>query len=92
MTFDEAIRNAVTYGDDTKGGATFYISYEGNRNRGYATLLAQYYSREKEETIATVKKAWERFCKDDPEKCQSITKIEIVTDCALEKTGKKKTA
>ncbi len=78
MNFDQAIfeMSLSDTGEITKAPANFIIKFEGSES-GFATLKAPRYYRDKEGTIATVKRAWECFCRGDEDKLYGITSISI---------------
>lgn len=78
MTFDEAILKLEepAASEDKNKPVMFVIRFKG-RQSGYATLVAKRYHRDKEETIKTLKRAWECFCRGNEDKLESITSISI---------------
>ncbi len=59
---------------DKKTPATIWIEY----NMGSASLYAERFFKEKEKTKATVKRAWETFCRGREEYLSGITRIDIL--------------
>ena len=75
MNFEQALfEYSLTDAEELKSPATFVIAFKG----GYATLEAPWYFKDKEGTIETVKRAWEKYCNNNQTKLSSITSINIV--------------
>lgn len=78
MNFDQAIfEMSLTAEEVKKTPANIIISFEVKNAIQTASLIAPKYYKDKDGTLATVKRAWECFCRGDEEKLYSITGIKI---------------
>ena len=80
MNFDQALFEYNLHEkEDMKAAANIIINFDNGRaDKGYTTLKAPRYYRDKAGTMATVKKAWEYVCGSDESKLYSITSIEVI--------------
>ena len=90
MNFDQAVFEMnLVQAEDIKAPATIVINFEDGKHRYSASLYAPDYYKEKEETLRTVKRAWEYACHSDEDMLYSIASI--VIDYKGEANEKEKT-
>ena len=78
MNFDQAVfEMSLEAKEARKLPANIVISFEARGKKLSASLRAKNYYRDTEGTLATVKRAWECYCRGDEDKLYGITSIVI---------------
>ncbi|ADL35999.1 hypothetical protein bpr_II059 (plasmid) [Butyrivibrio proteoclasticus B316] len=92
MNFDQALMK-MKQEEPCKEPVNIVITFDSKEygGKGFTTLQAPRYYKEKEQTMAVVKRAWECFCNGSEEKLNSITgiSVESATSIVVEKNKKK---
>ena len=79
MNFDQALfEYSLLADEELKKTANIIIRYNSKKKgKGFAELKAPKYYKDKSNTMATVKRAWECFCNGSEEILYSIENISI---------------
>ena len=77
MTFTEALPQTKIFALPEDKTVEIIIRFQTANGNGIARLKANKFFRQKEETMQTVKRAWEYACKEHPERTNAVIQIEI---------------